>query len=168
MRRTLRSVHKYLSLALLSFWLLQALTGIFLVFHRELDDLVTGQPPRPLDAAQLERSVERLQEANAQSRVTSIYLTSGQGRNFDISLEDQAGDVQIVRMDGEGRILLRRPLEGPITQGGIYILANRFHRTLAAGDLGGWIVGISGILLLTNLIIAIRVGAEGTAAFAAG
>jgi hypothetical protein len=38
MKRALRSVHKYLSLTMAAMWLLQAATGVLLVFHWELDD----------------------------------------------------------------------------------------------------------------------------------
>jgi uncharacterized iron-regulated membrane protein len=36
MKRALRLVHKYLSLTLAALWLLQAVTGVLLVFHWEL------------------------------------------------------------------------------------------------------------------------------------
>ncbi len=38
MKAALKSIHRYLGLAMVAFWLLQALTGMLMAFRRELDD----------------------------------------------------------------------------------------------------------------------------------
>jgi uncharacterized iron-regulated membrane protein len=46
MKRTLRLVHKYLSLTVAAMWLLQAVVGVLLVFHWEPDDWMVDGPQR--------------------------------------------------------------------------------------------------------------------------
>lgn len=161
MRQALRKAHKYVSLVFLLFWAVQALSGIFLVFHREIDELATAAPAQALDVNRLGSAVQRIEAQNPGMAASSIFLTSESGRHFDLMLEDDTGASHIVRLDGQGRALLQRPLEAPITRGGAYIWANRLHRTLLAGSVGAWIVGISGVLLLTNLFVALRIAWPG-------
>lgn len=155
MRRNVRAIHRWLSLVFAAFWLVQAVSGIFLVFHRETDDLLNGGVSRPLDAGAVALRIEAI-EAEGEGRVSSIFLTSGLGRHFDMSVDAAGGATEIVRINGVGTELVRRPLEASLTADGIYLAANRLHRSLFAGPAGEWIVGISGLLLLSNLLLGLR------------
>lgn len=161
MHKRVRALHRWISLGLAIFWLLQAASGLFLVFHGEIDDWRTAAEARQLDPTRLGSAIERLEARHRGYFVSSVFLTSAAGRHFDISLEDQAGRTHVVRVDGEGKVLLQRPLDAPITDGGLYIAVNRLHRTLLAGELGGWIVGVSGIFLLSNILLGLKLAWPG-------
>jgi len=49
----LRLIHKYLSLTMAVLWLLQAATGVLLVFHWELDDWTVSGPRKSLNPEKL-------------------------------------------------------------------------------------------------------------------
>lgn len=156
-QKQFRAVHRVVSLAFVAFWVVQALSGAFLVFHREIDDLATSAATRQLDPEALGRSIEQLGTAHPDKLVTAVFLTSDVGRHYDVTVENEAtGTAEIIRVDGAGNVLLERPLAAPVTEGGIYMAANRLHRTLLAGEIGGWIVGISGLLLLTNILLGLK------------
>ena len=53
MKSTLRTVHRWISLGVATLWVLQALSGLFLVFHWEIDDALVAGPARPLDLESL-------------------------------------------------------------------------------------------------------------------
>ena len=157
MHKQLRAVHRGVSIAFVAFWIIQALSGAFLVFHREIDDLVSSGSARQLDAGALGHTIEQLQGARPEKLVTSVFLTSRAGAHYDVTVEhEHTGAAEIVRVDGAGNVLLRRSLDAPPLEGGIYLAANRLHRTLLAGEVGGWVVGISGILLLTNILLGLK------------
>ena len=61
MKSTLRTVHRWISLSVATLWVLQALSGIFLVFHWELDDALVAGPARPLDLERFSRRLEVLE-----------------------------------------------------------------------------------------------------------
>lgn len=71
---TLRAVviktHRWLSLAAAAFWLLQAATGIFIVFHWEIDDAITAGVHQSTDLKAIERRVAGL-------KPESIWTTAG-------------------------------------------------------------------------------------------
>lgn len=157
MQKQLRAVHRVVSLAFVVFWIIQALSGAFLVFHREIDDLANSGPTRQLDPDALGERLERLKEAHSGAVVTSVFLTSRLGSHYDATVEDEnIGTTEIIRLNGSGDVLLQRQLDAPVLEGGLYRAANRLHRTLLAGEVGAWIVGISGFLLLTNLLLGLK------------
>lgn len=151
----MRRMHRAVGLALLLFWIAQAASGTFLVFHRELDDLTLASGgDRALDLDRLAAEVKRIEDERG-GRATAIFSSTGYSKRYDVHFEDAAG-TSILRVDGHGQVLRERPLEAPIREGGIYLAANRFHRNLLAGPAGAWIVGVSGILLLTNILLGLR------------
>ena len=149
MRHRLRSLHRALSLAFLIFWLVQAASGTFLLFHREIDAAAfsdAADAPPDLDA--IDARIEALQ---SDGRVTGLFSVTGYSTIYDAHLESPAGDAEVVRIDGSARILQRRPLEG-----GIYLAANRLHRNLLAGAAGAWLLSVSGLLLVSNLVLGLK------------
>src|SRR6266404_4182806 len=80
MKRTVRRVHKYLSLGLLVLWLLQAVTGVLLVFHWELDDLGVAGPRVALNPYKLDTALERFQQEHPGQPVNAIYTSGDQWR----------------------------------------------------------------------------------------
>ena len=156
MTATLRKIHRWISLTFLLFWVVQAASGIFLVFHREIDDwTISAGHDAPLDLALLGEGIEAL-EADKGATATDIFSSTGYSTRFDVVLEDDAsGSATIARVNGHGGLLRERSPDTSVLEGGIYLAVNRIHRQLLAGTNGRWIVRISGILLFTNILIAL-------------
>ena len=55
MKVWLRKIHRYVSLALAAVWLVQASTGVLMVFHWELDDAWVTGDHRPLEPLAISR-----------------------------------------------------------------------------------------------------------------
>ncbi len=151
----LRSIHRWVGFVCLLFWFVQAASGVFLVFHREIDGWSLGDNDPPLDLTALDERIATI-TAERGANATSIFSSTGYSNHFDVHLEDDAtGAVAVARVDGQGRILRERALEAPVWDGGIYLAANRLHRHLLAGPAGAWIVGVSGVLLLSNIVVGL-------------
>lgn len=139
------------------FWLIQATTGMLLVFHWEMDDATLAGPHRPTDLAVIERRVAQLTPPGSGVTVSSIWSTAGAPDRYDISLSGETpGASRSVRIDGAGTILRSRASEERFADGGIFPTLVLIHQKLLLGDAGSWFVGTSGILLLTNLLIGLK------------
>src|SRR5262249_43066181 len=60
------------------------------------------------------------------------------------------------RVDGAGRILRERPLDHDFANTGLIQAAVILHQSLFAGDTGRSLIGLSGLLLLTNLGLGLK------------
>lgn len=153
-RARLRRIHRWVSLALVAVWIVQAMSGLLLVFHRDIDDAVTHRATQALDIVRFAERIEQLETESDATTVNSVFLTSPLGRHYDVMLENSNGPAAMVRLDGAGAELLRRT---PDTGAGAMLLAvNRIHRSLAAGERGEWLVRLSGLFLLSNLVLGLR------------
>ena len=102
MKSTLRTVHRWISLSVATLWVLQALSGIFLVFHWELDDALVAGPARPLDLEHFSRRLDVLESSAPERSIASIWATAGTPDRFEITVDDaRTGDSTILRVDGE-------------------------------------------------------------------
>ncbi|BBE35697.1 PepSY-associated TM helix domain-containing protein [Sphingosinicella microcystinivorans] len=141
--------HRWAGLAAAAFWLVQALTGVLIVFHWEIRDAFIPGTHRQTDLAAIERTVADLTEGSG-ARLGSIWTGAGAPDRYDVSI---TGDVpeanRSVRIDGAGQILVDGDGTGPASWTRPLV---RIHHNLLAGDTGSWIVGISGILLFTNIL----------------
>lgn len=151
MKRTLRQIHKYLSLSVASLWLLQAATGLLLVFHWEMDDAALAGPKRALDPARLSASLDTLRTTHPDRSITGVYPSGGAPGRFDVLVADRTGNIDAVRVDGEGTVLRQRPWNYDFLHIGWLQIATYLHQTLFLHTTGNWIMGISGLLLLTNI-----------------
>lgn len=143
------TTHRWTSLAALCFWLLQAVTGVFAVFHWEIDDAILAGAHRPTDFSAIERRLAAVAAGSGQ-RVGSMWTSASGTNRFDVYLDDR-----VVRIDGAGNILRTRPDGQRFANGGFVGTLVVIHQSLLAGQRGKWIVGISGVLLLSNLILGI-------------
>lgn len=149
-RRTLLKLHRWLSLGAAVFWLLQALSGVLIVFHWEITDASISSLHRPTDLAAIERRIDALVPPGSMGKVGSIWSAAGAPDRYNVYYEDAEGTSRSVRIAGDGTILHRpRPDEQSLM--GFLV---GFHHDLL-GSWGSWIVSISGILLCTNLILGI-------------
>jgi uncharacterized iron-regulated membrane protein len=144
------SAHRWLSLGAATFWLLQAITGVLIVFHWELSDASASFIHRPTDVAAIERRIDMLAPRGGDAAVTSVWTTAGFPDRYDILIETVQGDGRSVRVAGDGTEL-RTQRDSESTLLGTLV---SFHHDLL-GTWGSWIVAISGILLLSNLMIGL-------------
>jgi len=155
MNSKLRILHRWLSLSVATFWVMQALTGVFLVFHWEIGDVLIPGPARALDVNRFDEALRQLVAEKPGRTISSIWATAGRAGRYNVSVDEPSGDSISVRMDGQGAILNERP-DDAWSNGGWVEKIVLFHQTLLAGDVGHLVVGVSGILLLTNLVLALK------------
>ena len=154
-RTALRVVHRYVSLVFGALWLMQAVTGAILVFHWELDDWTVPGPAGPLDPSAFSRSILAYDAAHPGHAVRSAYPSAGEAGRFDLLVDNPAGRTDVLRVDGRGEILRTRTWDYDYAHIGVFQIVTLLHQTLFADDLGKWFLGMSGILLLSNLVIGL-------------
>lgn len=148
MRATIVRFHRWISLALAAFWLVQALTGTLIVFHWEMGDAAYAGPHRATDLAGIGRRIAAI-EADGHAHVTSLWTTAGLADRYTLFVDDG----RAVQIAGDGTALATRSSAvGPVVDTLVVL-----HQSLLSGDAGEWIVGLSGVLLLTNLAFGLVV-----------
>lgn len=147
-RRAVVKFHRWLGLAAALLWLLQAVTGMLIVFHWEIDDLTVAGAHHATDWTAIERRTDLL--AAAGTPVSSIWTSAGLADRYDLSLPDGS-----VRIDGAGDVLRTRDARDGLANGGLIETIVMVHQSLLAGDAGHWIIGLSGTALLTNLALGL-------------
>jgi len=153
-RRKIIPIHRWLGIGAAIFWLCQAVTGLVLVFHWEIDDALLLGPRTAPDWVAIEVVTETLAPLGSENSISSIWTSASGSNRFDIYLNRPQGSSTI-RIDGDGTILREQADGERITNGGWISTLVAFHHNFLAGDLGGWIVGLSGILLISNLALGI-------------
>jgi uncharacterized iron-regulated membrane protein len=153
---TLRKLHRYLSLTLASLWLVQALTGTLMVFHWELDDALVQSPAHPISFDAIGRQIRNLNRLAPARTVTALYPTGGAADRFDIHVSNASDETDIVRVNGAGEVLLRRPLDHDFAHTGLIQAAVVLHQSWFCGDRGRLFIGASGVLLLSNLVLGLK------------
>lgn len=152
MKRTVRQIHKYLSLGVLALWLLQAITGVLLVFHWELDDLGVAGPRTQLSPHELEVALARWQSEHPKRPIHAIYTSGGLSGRFDVVIDNPSGSGRdALRVDGRGTVLRQRPWNYDFGHIGFFQITTYIHQTLFLRATGNWIMAISGALLLSNI-----------------
>lgn len=150
LRRRILTLHRWLSLSAAIFWLLQAISGVLIVFHWEITDRSISAIHRPTDLAAIERRIGTLVPPGSGGSVTTIWTTAGLADRYTIYLADKDGEGRKVRIAGDGTIIATRR-DGDSDIMGFLV---GFHHDLL-GSWGSWIVSISGILLCSNLVLGL-------------
>ena len=148
-RQTLISAHRWLSLAVAALWCLQAVTGMLIVFHWEMDDATIAAPHAATDPAALEHRIALLAPAGSGRHVVSVWTSAGFADRYDVTVEDAAGLTTTVRVTGDGNPIRTDGPDAPRRPIDTIVL---LHQSLISGQTGRWIVGASGLLLFTNII----------------
>lgn len=151
MRQTFRVLHKYLSLGVMALWLFQAVTGVLLVFHWEIDDWSVPGPARPLAPAAFARGLDAMVAARPGDSLSRIYASGGRPGRYDVLVARSDGKTDVLRVDGEGAVLRQRPWDHDQLHIGVFQITTYLHQTLFANDRGKWFLGLSGALLLSNI-----------------
>ena len=142
-------VHRWISLAAMLFWLVQAVTGSLIVFHWEMDDALAPGRHVATDLTAIDRRLAVLAPAGSGRHVASVWTSAGFADRYDVTVHDDATGVEsVARIAGDGTVLRVRSVDAL----GLMDTIVTLHQTLLSGEIGGWIVGTSGLLLVTNLI----------------
>ena len=154
LRKSALRFHRWISLGCLAFWFVQALTGVLIVFHWEIDDaLVPGGATR-VDLAAIESRIASLESGRAGATVGSLWETGGKPGRFDLYLDAPEGS-SVVLIDGTGSELRERSDDEIFADGGWVNSLVVIHHNLMGGDTGSWIVGLSGLVLLSNIALGL-------------
>lgn len=148
-RPSILAVHRWLSLGAAIFWLLQALTGIAIVFHWEITDAQLSSAYPATDLPAIERRIAAL-AAEDGSKPTTLWTTGSGGDRYNIYLETNGGESRSIRVLGDGTVI-DRPRDD---ENRLMDFLVGFHHDLL-GAWGSWIVAISGLLLCSNLILGL-------------
>ncbi|HEX3367458.1 PepSY-associated TM helix domain-containing protein [Phenylobacterium sp.] len=146
-RRTLLRLHRWVALAAAAFWLVQAASGVAIVFHWELEDATFPGAHRATDLDALQARLAVLAPVGSQRRVVSLWTTAGRPDRYKINLEGPGTARTVVRVAGDGTVLDQRDKRASTPMDTLVSL----HQTLLAGDAGRWIVESSGVLLIVSL-----------------
>lgn len=150
---TCKKIHRVLGLCMAAFWLVQALTGVLLTFRQELDNVTLPGRGAPVVTADLGQRIESIQHAGG--RVTSLWVADFAADQFDLRYVT-AGTERLMRVDGAGRVL-RDGLENtPFANGGFFRTLTLIHTSLLAGDTGEWLIALSGVLLISNVVLGLK------------
>ena len=151
---TLKKFHRILGLCVAVFWLIQALTGVLLTFRQEIDNALVPGPRSAVNSAALGKRIELIQHAGGQ--VTSLWVTDFAVDRFDLRYTDSHGVERRMRVDGAGENLRDGLANAPLGNGGFFRTLTTIHTTLLLGDAGEWIVAASGLLLISNLVMGLK------------
>jgi uncharacterized iron-regulated membrane protein len=151
---TIKKLHRNLGLLAAAFWLVQALTGAALTFRQELDNATLSGKSVPVLTAALGSRIQLIQQAGG--RVSSLWVANFAADRFDVRYVDSAAAERLMRVDGAGRIM-RDGLENtPFENGGLFRTLTLIHTTLLAGEVGQWIIALSGLLLISNIVLGLK------------
>lgn len=156
MRRALVTVHLWLGLILGLFWAMQGLTGAALVFHRELDRWTfPAAVPGPM--ASIDRIVE-IAESTTGADVTTIGIADARGDFLNVSYA--RGGLRQLQMDAAtGRPIRDRAFDPAMpTEGSAWRWVYLLHEELLLHDKGKTLVGASGVLLFSTLLVGLWIG----------
>ena len=155
MTPSVKKIHRIVGLFAAVFWLVQALTGVLLTFRQELDDATLLRAGRvPVQTAALGRRIESLQKAG--DRVSSLWVANFSVDRFDLRYLDPEDVERLMKVDGAGRVL-RDGLENTaLANGGFFRTLTLIHTSLLSGETGEWIIAVSGLLLLSNVVLGLK------------
>lgn len=151
---TLRRVHQLLGLSIAALWLIQILTGLLLTFRMEIDNTLMGGMDAPLQVESMEQRIRSIQSAGG--AVSSVWVTNFAATRFDVLYADAGQHERRMRINGAGRILRDGPGDSKFVNGGFFRMLTDIHTTLLVGEPGKWLIALSGLLLLSNLVLGLK------------
>lgn len=156
MRAAFRLCHKYVGVCLAALWLVQALTGMLLVFHRELDDASLAASGHAVNFAVVDQAVARIERSAPGTKVIEYFASGGVAGQTDL-LVDHGTERKVVRIDAAtGDILRTRAWEEPRSKLGVWRLVLLAHKQLLVGKSGEWLIGLSGVFLIVSIALGLK------------
>lgn len=156
-RRHWATIHRWSALALGAHWLLLALTGMVLVFHREIETAWMGAGS-PLTGPVGVQSAIAAAEAALPGKATRVVVQDAPIRALRVFVDN--GHAQhVVTVDASSsRVLSSTPLAGGTSPSGIIRFIYRLHQQLLLGRNGELLVGASGIFLIVTASVGLWLG----------
>lgn len=151
---TFRQAHRWISLTVAAIWLVQAITGTLSVFRWEIDDWTVAGEHVPVDYKALGARIDAL-AAQPDTSVSSVWTSGTDAGRFDIHYSN-GEDGRVMRVDGQGKPLRDRSYDQLAAQGAIWDTITSVHTSLKLGDFGKWLIGLSGILLISNIALGLK------------
>jgi len=145
---SLRQIHRYISLVFAALWVFQAATGCLIVFRWEMDDASVAGAHQPFSEAAFAARLDAL-AAQPGIDLSSVWSANAGADRFDIYYA-KAGQDHALRVDGAGETLRDR------TGDSLFDQLSALHMALMAGDTGRWFLGFSGIVLLSNIVLGLK------------
>lgn len=152
-RAWLVKAHKVLGLVAATLWLFQAVSGVFLSFECEASDAAGGGGHIATDYAALDHHARTLAAEKPGGRVTWVWTSAGLADRYVVAIEHGQGQTEKVRVLGDGTLVQR----GGTGLAGFAEWLLRMHKALTLGPAGVWIMGLSGILLATNIMAGLYI-----------
>ncbi|MEP7246206.1 MAG: PepSY-associated TM helix domain-containing protein [Gammaproteobacteria bacterium] len=151
---SIKKVHRILGLFTATLWMFQAFTGVLLTFRQEIDNASVAGEAVPVATAGLGERIASLQRGG--SRVESMWVTNFAANRFNIHYVDAATTERVMLVDGAGRVL-RDGLENTtFANGGWSGTLTNLHASLMSEEVGKWIIGICGALLVSNIVLGLK------------
>lgn len=152
------SLHRTIGIALLLHWALLALTGMVLVFHRDIEQKMLGSVPgndRPVSLDAVTQSVAAARPGADLLQIST--LNGGMGLLRIRVKPDGDGEVRSLVFDtGTNAIVGDSPLSGSVRTDGALQFVYRLHQTLLLGDSGKTLVAISSLFLIATALAGYR------------
>jgi len=147
----LLSAFRWLGVIAALIWLLQAVTGILLTYYFEINDTLLSSVEAPKDYVAIEKTIESFEAEGGAAKANWIWTTAGLEGRFFVNYTTEDGSSRNARVAGDGAVLLDTG-EGEFT---FLEWTREVHLSLASGKTGEWILAISGIVLLGNLLVGL-------------
>lgn len=155
MKAAIRTAHRWIGLALALLWMTQALSGVLLVFGREMEEWTVPGPVRALEPEAFGKGLAAIEAARPGQDIRYVMTQGGAPDRFDVLLS--AGDgLDYVRTDGVGAPLQSRPYDYAFPGPGLFLTLLALHQTLFSGSTGLFVVGLSGVLLLASIGLGLK------------
>lgn len=152
------SLHRTIGLALLLHWALLALTGIALVFHRDIEQAMLGSTPGNSRPVSLDAVTQSVAAARPGAALIQISTLNGGMALLRIRVKPAGGgEVRSLVFDtGTNAIVGDSPLSGSARADGALQFIYRLHQTLLLRDGGKTLVAISGLFLIVTALAGYR------------
>ena len=146
------SWHRYLGLALAAHWLLLAITGILLVFHRDIEQaaLSSGQDPQTQSLDAVAGAIVRLRPDCVIDRMTTLNGGIGLLR---IKAQCSGEERSLVFDTGVMQVVGDSPATGSFRADGFFQSVYQLHQMLLLGADGKTPVALSGLAMVTIALI---------------
>ena len=149
----IRTIHRYVSLVFAALWVFQAVTGCLIVFRWDIDDAGVAGTRAAFQAEHLGARLDRM-VLEPDTHVSSVWSANNSASRFDI-FYSRANTDRTLRVDGQGEPLRDRRND-TLSDGNIFDRLSDLHMALMLGDAGRAFLGISGLLLLTNIGLGLK------------
>ncbi|GAA0337293.1 PepSY-associated TM helix domain-containing protein [Sphingomonas oligophenolica] len=158
-RRIVVKAHRWIGLTLGLLWVLQGLTGGFLVFYRDLDRLAVPAP-KAGPMASLDAIVRSAKVATGDAVLTRLSLTDSHRDLIEVLYNAPAGEQRALVVDASSARVLRATDAAPRTpfNGQAWRWIYAFHQGLNAGRRGEILIGLSGLMLFATVLGGLWLG----------